>query len=217
MKKTKDLLRELKSLAGPFLDFDLNEVTESPSDLFLQWLNMAIKEGVREPHAMTLSTVDKDGAPDARVLILKDVCCNKWYFASSDRSRKGEQLKLNSKVALTFYWAEIGRQVRIRGVASEMLAEQNAADFLARSNDARAIALIGNQSKEMFKIQDLDKVLLEKKELIKENSELVTLNWKLFEVIADEVEFWNASSDRKHQRVQYIRNGEQWNHHLLWP
>ncbi|SDQ92305.1 hypothetical protein [Virgibacillus salinus] len=56
MKQAKDLLSNLKSLAGPLPDFHPNEITNNPSDLFLQWLNVAIDEGVREPHAMTLST-----------------------------------------------------------------------------------------------------------------------------------------------------------------
>lgn len=124
MKQTKDLLRNLKSLAGPFPDFHTSDLPKYPSDLFVEWLNFAIEEGVHEPHAMTLSTVDEAGAPDARVLILKDVKINRWYFATSGTSRKGEQLKLNSNVALTFYWSKIGRQVRIRGIASEMATEE---------------------------------------------------------------------------------------------
>ncbi|SEQ47605.1 Pyridoxamine 5'-phosphate oxidase [Virgibacillus subterraneus] len=217
MKQAKDLLSNLKSLAGPLPDFHPNEITDNPSDLFLQWLNVAIEEGVPEPHAMTLSTVDAEGAPDARVLILKDVTRDRWYFATSMASRKGEQLQVNQKVALTFYWSEIGRQVRIRGVATEMTKERNTEDFLKRSSAAQAMALIGNQSKTLDKREDLESELLKTKDLVNQTPETISPNWKLFAVLADEIEFWQGDPDRKHMRVQYQRNGEQWRHHLLWP
>ncbi len=190
---------------------------EYPSDLFIEWLNIAIEEGVHEPHAMTLSTVNEKGAPDARVLILKDVSRNRWYFATSTTSRKGEQLKRNPNVALTFYWSEIGRQVRIRGVTSEMSADASAKDFLERSDEARAVALIGYQSNELIKRQTLDDALSKIKKLVKGAPDTVSANWKLYSVAADEVEFWQADSERKHVRVQYQRNDEHWGHRLLWP
>ncbi|ALX48306.1 pyridoxine/pyridoxamine 5'-phosphate oxidase [Lentibacillus amyloliquefaciens] len=217
MKQTKDLLRNLKSLVGPFPDFHTNDLPKYPSDLFVEWLNFAIEEGVHEPHAMTLSTVDEAGAPDARVLILKDVKINRWYFATSGTSRKGEQLKLNSKVALTFYWSKIGRQVRIRGIASEMATEESSKDFLERSSGSRAIALIGNQSKEMIQRENLDEALLKTKELVKQAPDTSNPNWKLYAVDADEIEFWQGDSERKHMRVQYKRNSEHWEYRLLCP
>lgn len=217
MKQTKDLLRELKVLAGPFRDFYTKDLSEYPSDLFIEWLNIAVEEGVHEPHTMIVSTVDKTGTPDARVLILKDVNFNRWYFATSATSQKGEQLKSNSKVALTFYWSELGRQVRIRGVASKMPAEASSTDFFERSSGARAVALIGNQSKELMQREDLDEALVKSEELIKQAPDTVSPNWTLYAVEADEVEFWQGDSERKHTRVQYQRNGEHWEHRLLWP
>ncbi|MGP4078732.1 pyridoxine/pyridoxamine 5'-phosphate oxidase [Pseudalkalibacillus sp. R45] len=217
MKQTKDLLRNLKALTGPFPDFQFNNIPNNPSELFLEWLYIAIEKGVPEPHAMTLSTVDEIGAPDARVLILKNVTCNRWYFATSATSRKGEQLKLNPKVALTFYWSEIGRQVRVRGVASVMPPEACSKDFLERSSGARALALVGYQSKEMMQRQMLEDALLKAKELVKEVPDTVSPTWKLYTVDPDEVEFWQGDPDRKHIRVQYQRNGESWGHRLLWP
>lgn len=217
MKPIKKLLRSLKSLAGPFPDFHLDDLPDNPSELFVQWFNAAVEEGVSEPHAMTLSTVDEQGAPDARVLILKDVTCTGWYFATSSASQKGEQLKRNSKVALTFYWTEMGRQVRIRGSASIVTAEESSKDFLERSIQARAIASIGKQSEKLINLKDLEKELSDKQKLIKESSQYVSPNWKLFVVVADEVEFWQGDPERKHKRVLYQRIGEIWEYQLLWP
>jgi pyridoxamine 5'-phosphate oxidase len=217
MKQTKDLLRNLKSLSGSFSDFYTKNLPENPSDLFREWLSTAIEKEIHEPHAMTLSTVDEAGVPDARVLILKDVTSNRWYFATSATSKKGKQLKSHPKVALTFYWSELGRQIRIRGIAFKMEAEIGSKDFLERSNGARALALIGNQSKVMKQREDLDEALVKTKELVKKAPNTVSPNWKLYAVNADEVEFWQGDPQRKHTRVQYLRDGEHWRHRLLWP
>lgn len=217
MKTTKDLLRELEALKGPFQRFNTNDLPESPSDLFIDWLNIAIEKAIYEPHKMILSTVDETGAPDARTLILKNLTDNKWYFSTSDISRKGKQLESNMKVALTFYWSELGRQVRIRGEASKMSAEASLIDFLERSIGGRAEALIGNQSQQLKCLHDLDEAFAKSKELIKQSPDIISPNWTLYSVDANEVEFWQGDSERKHIRVQYQRNNNNWTHQLLWP
>jgi pyridoxamine 5'-phosphate oxidase len=217
MKQIKNLLRELKVLEGPFRDFPINNLPDNPIDLFIEWLKIAINEGIYEPHKMILSTVDRTGRPDARVLILKNAAENKWYFATSETSRKGEQLQLNSNVALTFYWPELGRQVRICGEALKMPNESNTADFLERSSSARAVALLGNQSRKLAERKELDDALVITKELVKRVPDTVSTDWSLYGVEAREVEFWQGDSERKHTRVQYQQNNGLWEHHLLWP
>lgn len=218
MQNTNHILRNLKALVGPFPEFHPEKnLPEKPVDLFLQWLHIAIEKGIPEPHAMTLSTVDADGTPDARILILKDVSHNRWYFASSSESKKGQQLKYNPKVALTFYWSLIGRQVRIRGVASDLGIEASTKDFLERSEDARALALIGKQSQELNNFHDLDEALLIKQKLVKQDPKMMAPNWNLYSVLADEVEFWQGDPKRKHTRVRYNRKDDQWCHRFLWP
>ncbi|MFG2710566.1 pyridoxamine 5'-phosphate oxidase family protein [Streptomyces goshikiensis] len=104
-------------------------------------------DGVRDPHAMTLSTVDPAGDPDARVLILKGMDASGRRFAGHAFSPKGGQLTCHPRAALTFYWPEQGRQVRIRGGVTPGSAEDNAADFPDRSLTARAESLVGRQSR----------------------------------------------------------------------
>ncbi len=91
-----------------------------------------------EPHAATLATVDADGLPDARTLILKDVSSRGWAFASARSSAKGAQLAANRAAALAFWWQPIVRAVRVRGSVEEATAEESAADLAARSAAARA-------------------------------------------------------------------------------
>ncbi|MGE7885609.1 pyridoxine/pyridoxamine 5'-phosphate oxidase [Bacillus sp. NPDC094077] len=218
MNNTSQLLRRLKSLSGPFIPFDLKLLPEKPGTLFLQWLNLAIENEVKEPHAMTLSTVDANGYPDARVLILKDVVGDVFYFASGSKGRKGQQLQKNPKVALTFYWPKLGRQVRLRGTVVDMGREAGLTDFLQRSKEARAVALTGLQSQKLENVNDLEHSLADQKERIKCNPQIVAPDWTLYGVNVWEAEFWQGDVYRKHVRIQYNQCEEgQWRHHLLWP
>lgn len=143
----KNELRALASLAGPYPPFDAEAAPDDPRDLFSSWLREAIVSGIREPHAMVLSTTDENGAPDARVLILKNLDARGWHFATSGNGPKGSQIAANPYVALTFYWAALGRQVRLRGIAFPAGEPERAADFRARSPAARAAALASRSAR----------------------------------------------------------------------
>ena len=92
-------LRSLKVFAGQLPHFDVSKAPEHPTDLFLEWLLLAIQDGVSEPHAMTLATVDEQGRPSSRVLILKGLGDGRWEFATSRLSRKGRELDANWALA----------------------------------------------------------------------------------------------------------------------
>lgn len=217
MTDPNKLLSNLKSLEGQFPKFDPSKVPSNPHDLFQEWFHIAIKSGVHEPHAMTLSTINGFGNPDARVLILKDMDEEGWYFASGTNSMKGQQLKLNPNVSLTFYWSLIGRQVRIRGISSSVGKEPSAKDFLERGEVARAIALIGKQSKVLPDRNVLDESLIKQMEQMKSKPNTVDLHWCLYKVTAREVEFWQGDIERKHIRLLYRMENNKWIKELLWP
>lgn len=109
-----------------------------PVELFLAWLDEAVAVGVPEPRAMTLSTVDGDGVPDARVLVLKDVSEIGWAFASTASSRKGQQIAASPVAAISFWWQPMMRAVRVQGHVVAATPEESAADLVARSPEARA-------------------------------------------------------------------------------
>lgn len=113
--RLRELLRRLPVLAGAAPRFDPANAPDDPVHLFTEWLLNAIDSGVTEPHAMTVSTVDVRSQPSAQLLILKDVDAVRWHFAVSSASRKGRELAANPVAALTFYWPELARQVRVCG------------------------------------------------------------------------------------------------------
>lgn len=142
----KEKLRQIPSLEGPLPFFDFATLPSTPHEAFTLWLDDALAAGVREPHAMTLSTIDADGSPDARVLILKNVDERGWHFAIKAGSPKSRQLDRQPLVSLTFYWPALGRQIRLRGRAAALSAEESAEVFLGRPIGSRISALASKQS-----------------------------------------------------------------------
>lgn len=216
---TRKRLRELKVLEGPFQPVDFSAIGDSPQQLFLEWLDTAIATGVAEPHAMVLSTIDTEGHPDARVLILKNVDERGWHFAVNAVSPKGRQIKANPFVALTFYWQKLGRQVRIRGKVVALDAAECAQDFLARSADARANALLGHQSQPLDAQQSVANAITEARTRIAIDPDQISSVWQVYVVAPEAVEFWQGASDRLHKRVIFRWNAAEmdWNKELLWP
>ncbi|CAG9606954.1 pyridoxine/pyridoxamine 5'-phosphate oxidase [Pseudoneobacillus rhizosphaerae] len=210
-------IRNSKTLLGPFPNFFYEKTPDYPQALFLEWFQVAVESSVHEPHSMTISTIDQHGSPDSRVLILKDIDNEGWYFASSSQSAKGKQIEINSKVALNFYWSEIGRQVRIRGNAVTMNKERSSKDFLERGKIAKAIALLEKQSLILQDPHELEEALTKQLIKLNRNPKLISPSWTLYKVEATEVEFWQADKERKHIRLQYNLRGEKWVKNLLWP
>lgn len=211
------VIKNSKTLRGPFPSFDLGKTPDVPHYLFEEWFQSALDNDVHEPHSMTLSSVDKHGFPDSRVLILKDIDEDGWYFATSSNSKKGEQLRNNPDVSLCFYWSKVGRQIRIRGKAIEMSKRLSKLDFMKRGNVAKAIALIERQSQILASPSELEENLHEKLNELLNNPELVSSSWTLYKVTAREVEFWQANEDRKHTRLLYKLDGGRWTKNILWP
>ncbi len=213
----RDRLRALRVFAGEMPSFETDRAPAHPAELFLEWLLAAIDVGVREPHAMTLSTVDQAGRPTSRVLILKGLLDGQWQFASSATSRKGRELAANPWAAINFYWSELGRQVRIRGRVTDAGPAASARDFLARPVGSRAEALAGRQSDVLTHPQDLDDALAEARSRVEADRKLVAEHWTLYHLIPDEIEFWQADPERRHTRLRYVLQDSRWTQQALWP
>jgi pyridoxamine 5'-phosphate oxidase len=167
--------------------------------------------------AMTLSTSDLAGAPDARTLILKDLDEQGWWFATSAESVKGSQLTTHPAAALTFYWPQVGRQVRVRGPVLPGPAELSAADFRSRGTGARAVALASRESQPLDSRSACAQAVADAERQLAADPDLAAPSWQVYAVVAQTVEFWQADKDRQHVRVQYRRGEQGWTRTLLWP
>jgi pyridoxamine 5'-phosphate oxidase len=213
----RERLRALKVFEGELATFDIDQAPGDPADLFCDWLEAALDADVREPHAMTLSTVDAAGRPTSRVLILKGLDDGRWHFASSSASRKGKEIATNPWAAANFYWPQLGRQVRLRGRILDAGPDASARDFLARPPGSRAETLAGNQSAPLNDPADLEQALAEAHARIHADPELVPEHWTLYHLLPDEVEFWQAHPERRHTRLRYRLDNGRWTRQTVWP
>lgn len=210
-------IKRSRSLTGDLKNFRLEDAPGCPFELFTTWYQYAFDYGVEEPHSMALSTVDEAGFPDSRMLILKKIDGEGFYFACSTEGVKGQQLKHNPNVALNFYWKELGKQIRVRGKAIVMDRETNIDDFLNRGQTSRALSLTGLQSKPADNLDEIDAKLTENEKYLLKNPNAINDNWAVYRVEPFEVEFFQARGDRKHIRIKYSRRGSNWQKILLWP
>ncbi len=191
---------------------------EKPGELFVDWLRAAVAFGVVEPHVCALSTVDGDGMPDSRFLILKDVTEGGFWFSGSAASPKGVELKENPRASLAFYWRETGQQVRIRGTVREGDDALRRRDFVERSVTARAVATASEQSEVLEDLGAYDTSVAAAEARISDDPGFVSEDWRAWCLEPESVEFWQADSGRRHQRWLYRRGSDRaWTRAVLWP
>ncbi|GAB2884581.1 pyridoxal 5'-phosphate synthase [Streptomyces mayteni] len=201
--------------------FDADAAPEGPGELFARWLAEAVAAGVLDPHAVTLATVDAEGAPDARVLALRnvDVDGGGWVFATDATSPKGAQLAAGPVAAMTCYWPAQGRQVRLRGRVATAPPDVSAAEFHARSPRSRVAGLVARQSEPLGSLGEWTRAAEEAERRLAAEPDAVPPGHTVYVLWADEAEFWQGDAGRRHVRLRYRRvdGGGRWRRGLLWP
>lgn len=200
--------------------FDASAAPDRPGPLFAGWLAKAVVEEVPDHQVATLSTVDPQGRPDARMLVLRDVDTNgdTWLFAADADSPKGRQLASCPYAALTLYWPPHGRQIRVRGAAHPASAAVSAAEYRTRSTASRVADLIGHESDPLDSWGTYDEAARAARERIAAEPDTVAPGHTVYLLHAREVEFWQGDPGRRHVRVRYTRTATgAWTHTLLWP
>lgn len=125
-------LRALPDFPDLLPAFDPAQAPVDPVELFLEWFENAVEADVPQPHAFSLATATAEGVVSSRMLILKNIEDGAWQFASTSGSRKGRELTANPHGAMNFYWALLGRQVRVVGAVALLSAEASALDWAER-------------------------------------------------------------------------------------
>lgn len=211
-------LHSLRVWDGPLPVFDVAAAPDGPLALFREWFTHAAKAGQPEPHTMSLATVDADGRPDVRTLMLHEADERGWHFASHSTSAKGRQLAAQPEAALGFYWPAVGRQVRIRGRVTACDAAESRADLAVRSRGALAAALTGRQSEVLSSPEELARASAAAWERAGAEPDAPAPTWTRYVLSPTEVEFFQGDAARRHTRLQYTRTpATAWTRHLLWP
>lgn len=188
-----------------------------PFTQFEQWLEEASKHIEAEPNAMTLSTVDSNGAPSARTVLLKFFDRGGFVFFTNLGSRKATQIDGNRHVSLLFWWRELGRQIGISGVAERISSVDAAKYFVTRPRGSQLGAWVSDQSQVLTSRKALEMKLDEMKRKFSNREVPLPSFWGGYRVVPSAIEFWQGQPDRLHDRFQYLREGEAWRIQRLAP
>jgi pyridoxamine 5'-phosphate oxidase len=193
------------------------DVEQDPFGQFAAWFEQARAGGVRMPEAAALATATLDGAPSARMVLVKETAASGFVFYSNFHSRKGEELAVNPRAALLFYWDPLGRQVRIEGEARRLSEAESARYIRSRPRGSQLSALASPQS-QVIPSRDWLEQRVAELAAAHDGSELpVHETWGGFRLMANSIEFWQHREDRLHDRLLYTRTAGGWQIERLAP
>lgn len=188
-----------------------------PIARFRELFAQAEATGMADPNAMVLSTVDGEGQPSARVVLLKEVDARGFVFYTNLESQKGREIAANPRVSLTFFWRDLDRQVRVEGRAEPVDPEEADAYFASRPRGSQLGAWASHQSQPMPSRARLlaDVARFEARWLARAIPR--PPHWSGFRVVPSRIEIWAAGAFRLHDRTLYVRDGDGWRVETLYP
>lgn len=182
----------------------------NPIKIFSQWFDEELNlTNVRIPSACCLSTIGKDKYPNARFVSLKGIVQNKFVVTGTVTSRKGLEINETNKVALTFWWTETERQVRIQGNAKQIGHELADKYFAERNRDSQIVSIVSNQGKQLNDIETLNKKYHEIETKLSNQLLLRPESWGGYLIEPNRIEFLEFKPSRFHDRTLYqVMNGK---------
>ncbi|SNS75528.1 Pyridoxamine 5'-phosphate oxidase [Geodermatophilus pulveris] len=206
-----DVVPDLSRMRRDYSTRGLREDDLAPTwvEQFDRWFADAVAAELPEPNAVVVATADADGAPDARIVLVKGYDEAGFVFVSSQASAKGAQLALNPRAALVFPWHALQRQVRVTGRV-ERVGERASDDLWApRPRGAKLAAAASIQSTPVDSREELV-ARLRRLDADTAGEELPRPPvWGGYRVVPDTVEFWQGGADRLHDRLRFVRDDEE--------
>ncbi|WP_163920830.1 pyridoxamine 5'-phosphate oxidase [Photobacterium sp. Alg240-V54] len=195
-----------------------DDLPKEPLVLFNKWLQQAVDAKLPDPTAMTIATVNADGQPFQRIVLLKDLDDDGFIFYTNLGSRKAEQLNINNKISLHFPWHILERQVHVTGHVEQLSTLEVMKYFSSRPKESQIAAWASKQSSRLSARQALEGKFFELKQKFSAGEVPLPSFWGGYRVKFDSIEFWQGGKHRLHDRFIYLRNDDnQWNIERLAP
>ena len=188
-----------------------------PIQLFKKWLSEAEEKEIRDPNAMQLATVNKDGMPSVRTVLLKDIIDGDFVFYTNYQSAKAEELEYQNKASLVFWWISQERQVRIEGFTEKVTESESEAYFATRPRESQLSAWASDQSKPVSGRPELETKMTELRSNFSDPSVPKPKEWGGYRLIPSFFEFGQGREDRLHDRICYLMDSDQWKIQRLSP
>ena len=191
--------------------------TADPNSLFAEWLREAEASEPNDPNALALATVDSQGMPNVRMVLLKGYDAEGFVFYTNFESAKGDELAAQPKAALLFHWKSLRRQVRVRGAVSVVSEAEADAYFASRARTSRLGAWASQQSRPLESRFALEKAVAVYAARYPFGEVPRPPYWSGYRLTPVEMEFWKDMPFRLHNRVQYRRTAGGWETSRLYP
>lgn len=211
-----DILSNIRREYGE-LSLTESSMPDSPITQFESWFQAVLKVEKSDPTAMVLSTVDENGYPDSRVVLLKGIEAGAFIFYTNYQSVKAIQISQVPYVALNFYWPQMARQVRIRGRIKPVSRVESDAYFSTRPFYSQLSSMASHQSRALKDRTELEQAFNRLIETHQQKTVVRPDYWGGYRVMPDEIEFWQGRDNRLHDRIQYVCHSGQWQHRRLAP
>jgi pyridoxamine 5'-phosphate oxidase len=213
MQNISDLRKEYSRAT-----LDISNVLPDPVKQFEKWFDEAVQAGISEPNAMHLATVNEQGKPSSRIVLLKGIAKEGFVFYTNYQSKKGKELDQNPACAITFFWADIERQVRMEGVAERVDTNLSEIYFQSRPRGSQIGAWASPQSSVVKNREILEQRFSEIEKKFETQKVLPRPHqWGGYRIDPLLIEFWQGRAGRLHDRIQFTKVEGVWRIDRLAP
>jgi pyridoxamine 5'-phosphate oxidase len=198
---------------------DQGDSTLDPFAIFEEWFDLAISSEPNDPHAMAVATVDGQGIPDVRMVLLNHRDARGFCFFTNFGSAKGQQLIAQPKAAYLFHWKSLRRQIRMRGAIEQVSEAEADAYFASRAKGSRIASATSKQSQPLSSRAQMMEEVAQLTAMVGDGDIARPAHWSGFRLVPTQIEFWKDGEFRLHDRVRFVRLDERtiWTSERLYP